>query len=531
MLTRTDGAKELRKQGNAAFVGKRFALAREAYLSALQRLGDQAGFNDDNTLRLDLEFKIACCLKEEGSWVEAEKHLDVILRQEPNHVRALHDMSLCRFVKDDHAGAFGFAQEAERACRGMTVPLSIPALFRTISCIEVRDCQHGKGLFARRSMVAGQCVLKEAPLVQALTCYSERDTANGMMEPQLMEMIRSMEGQLKGGADLTVRLAIALVLAKKDAEFVARHAARAHNQGWTGWVPLLSKQLSMEPSRVLDLLACVEANAFSFFSPYTRPRGGSLFDMASFTNNRCKSPNCEWFASPYEMRIVAVRAIAVDEEITISYIPLSSLGQHKAPLNFECKCTDCSVAIPVLRRIPLSVLSAIQNAANDQVGSVLAKKFDAMRFDDWLLAFLTEVDVLVFAKPLVVDDPSAWPDFSPLYNMRKRIFQGILDLQRGGIDTGFLLSSVTMALVLGSVHRNPAVIVDPHPVVVASYLAFPAILSEMHTGLDRFERSSCQFHFDSSILSKTVAQSPFAEELRAGWAMTRAKAADESGFK
>ena len=137
----------------------------------------------------------------------------------------------------------------------------------------------------------------------------------------------------------------------------------------------------------------------------------------------------------------------------------------------------------------------------------------------------------MFTKAILVDDPSAWPDFSPPYNMRKRVFHGILELKRGGIDTGFLLSAATMPLVLGSVHRNPDLIVDPDPAVVASYLAFPAILSEMHTGLDRLERSSCQFHFDFSRLSKTIAQSPFGEDLRMGWAMMRAKIAGESGFK
>lgn len=94
------------------------------------------------------------------------------------------------------------------------------------------------------------------------------------------------------------------------------------------------------------LVCIIQTNALSVNDTYFHIIGTALCAETSFINHSC-DPNCVLFFDGNILKLVALRHIAKDEELTISYVENTNpkawrMKQLRESFLFDCACTKCS---------------------------------------------------------------------------------------------------------------------------------------------------------------------------------------------
>ncbi len=129
--------------------------------------------------------------------------------------------------------------------------------------------------------------------------------------------------------------------------------------------------LSKKPiSDIAKLYTQFKCNNFGILDDLLKCYAAGVFPAAALLNHSC-DPNCVLqFNENNSLRIIAVKEIAIDEEITHSYTDLSlpTEGRRNKLRNvygFDCQCCRCVSNTSILPESRISLLSLVEEAATD----------------------------------------------------------------------------------------------------------------------------------------------------------------------
>ena len=92
-------------------------------------------------------------------WKEASDYFERVLAQNPKNHTARQDLTRCRTRRDESAGIYDFKSMLAEAVSKS--PNSDMDRANFIGRVEVRDCQHGRGLFTTKAVEPGELLTCE----------------------------------------------------------------------------------------------------------------------------------------------------------------------------------------------------------------------------------------------------------------------------------------------------------------------------------------------------------------------------------
>lgn len=132
-------------------------------------------------------------------------------------------------------------------------------------------------------------------------------------------------------------------------------------------VSLLSKKPISDIAKLYTQFKC---NNFGILDDLLKCYAAGVFPAAALLNHSC-DPNCVLqFNENNSLRIIAVKEIAIDEEITHSYTDLSlptegRRNKLRSVYGFECQCCRCASGTNISPASRASLLSLLEEAVTD----------------------------------------------------------------------------------------------------------------------------------------------------------------------